>query len=81
MNTYQIVCQHSGTDTGFVRIETNLRRAKQFARQHVESSYVDQAQAVVSKVASDGCRFPGELLRTEARYVNRGGRAVSLGAY
>ena len=79
MSTYQIVCQHSRTDDGFVRMETNLRRAKRFAREHVESSYVDSAQAVVSKVAGPGARFPGELLRTEARYVNRGGRAVSLG--
>ena len=81
MSTYQIVCQHSRSDTGFVVMETNLRRAKRVAREHVESSYIDSAQAVVSRVAGEGCRFPGQLLRTEAHYINRGGRVRSYGAY
>ena len=79
MSIYQIVCRHSRTDDGFVRMETNLRRAIKFAREHVESSYIDSAQAVVSKVAGEGSRFPGALLRTEAQYINRGGRAVRFG--
>lgn len=37
MSKYRVICQHSASDTGFERTETNLKRARALARDHVET--------------------------------------------
>ncbi len=72
MSTYRIICQHSISDTGFERTESNFRRACKLAREHVETSYRDSAQANVVRVT--GTERPPYVAL--AKYVNRLGRAV-----
>jgi len=72
MSTYRIICQHSISDSGFERTETNFRRACQLAREHVETSYRDAAQASV--VRETGSERPPHVAL--AKYVNVRGRAI-----
>lgn len=69
---YTIVCQHSIDDSGFTIVASNLRRAKTIAREHVETSYINKAQATILRMTLDD-RPP---YRAVCKYVNYGGRAV-----
>jgi len=76
-HVYTIICQHGIADDGFELTESNFRRACRIAREHVETSYRNAAQATVAR-ATGSERPP---LITLAKYINVRGRAHKCGNY